>query len=240
MSSLNSSKSFLAWVVAAYSIGEAFGALFLGYATAFLDTRRSMVAAAAMGAVGSLLYMVASHFPQGGLGLSFIFLGRFAQGVWTGGSQAIQTAYLGRVLPIWELTPTIVTLRASASLGFILGPVFGLALDFIPLNLQDRLAAPGGFVLISAISMAFLFGKVFNGEGDQASSTEESNELDESTDVILPTERDPLLDRCGSKQEFQHNLQKGGDRELFWGLFTCNLTVFSLFGGFVIQETITT
>lgn len=240
MSALHSSKSFLAWVVASYSFGEAFGALSLGYSARFFETQHAMAFAAAIGAAGSVLYMIAGNFPQGGLGLWFVFLGRFAQGVWTGGSQAIQTAYLGKILPVWSLTPTIVTLRASASLGFILGPVFGLALNVFPLSFQASLAAPGGFVLLSALLMAFLFLKVFDEQGDRASLLEEYINTDTNMDLNAPTESDHLLGSIGSKEEYSPGWPDVEEEKLIKGLGICNLTVFSLFAGFAIQETITT
>lgn len=198
-----------------------------------------MVVATAVGATGSILYMLAGQFSEGGFGLWLIFLGRFAQGMWTGGAQAIQTVYLASILPVADLTPIIVTLRAYASLGFILGPVFGLALNFIPLSRESRLAAPGCFVLVSAMCTGVLFLTIFDEEGDRSSLAEDPIFPPLSTEVIVSTEKDPLLPGIRKKNAIGDVEQKDG-HDLSKALLLCNLIMFALFSGFVVQETITT
>lgn len=200
-----------------------------------------MIASAACGGIGSILYVAAGLFPDHGFALWFVFMGRFVQGMWTGGAQAIQTVYLASVLPARELTATIVTLRAYASLGFILGPVFGLALNFIPLSSDDKLTAPGFFVLISAIGVGVLFLTAFNEEEDRCGTSESSGFSSTNRDVLEPMESEPLLpdnqekDATGAMSD-----ERGASRDVAKALLLCNLNIFALFSGFVIQETITT
>lgn len=240
MGTLNSNKSFLAWVVASYSVGEAVGALFLGCLTGSLSTRHAMIAATAVGATGSILYAAAERFPTGGLGLWLIFVGRFAQGMWTGGAQAIQTVFLAEVLPVADLTPTIVTLRAYASLGFTLGPVFGLVLNFIPFPSNKRLTAPGYFVLLSAVCVGILFLTIFDEEGDRASICEGRILPRSCKGSNLPTEQEPLIMNVGEKNT-NESVESSSERlDLGIPLMLCNLIICVLFFGFAVQETITT
>lgn len=240
MDTLNSNKSFLAWVVASYSVGEAVGALFLGCLTGAFSTRHAMIAATAVGATGSILYAAAERFPNEGLGLWLIFVGRFAQGMWTGGAQAIQTVYLAEVLPLSDLTPTIVTLRAYASLGFILGPVFGLVLNFIPFPSDKKLTAPGYFVLLSAVCVGTLFFTVFDEEGDRASAREGRTLRRSCRGPCLSTEQEPLIMEAGEKSNKEGVERSSEQLDPEIPLLLCNLIIFVLFSGFAVQETITT
>lgn len=85
---LGASKAFLALVVSGYSVGEGVGAILFGWLSASRRTRYVMIWATLVGLFGSCLYAVAGMFPT--LGAMMVFIGRFTQGMWTGGAQAAQ------------------------------------------------------------------------------------------------------------------------------------------------------
>lgn len=74
---LGSTKQYLAWVVAMYSVGEAVGAIAFGSLGSKQSTRSVMVLATVWGGVGSVLYVAAplsrSRGPSG------VLVGRFLQ-----------------------------------------------------------------------------------------------------------------------------------------------------------------
>lgn len=188
--SLSSTEGYYAWVVAFYSIGEAVGAVFFGAqasanATANRNskpsTRKGMLQTTYCGIVGSLFYILAELFPNI-FGLLLVLLGRFAQGLWTGGAQAIQPSYLAAVLATEKITPMIVMINAAASFGFVVGPVFGVLFSWLPprdlgagLHFNE-LTGPGYFVLLCGLFIVVLFMVVFDEEGDRASAEGKGSE----------------------------------------------------------------
>lgn len=252
LQTLSSSKSFLAWVVAFYSVGEAVGAVYFGRLTDRLSTRYVMLFATFLGLTGSALYVLAEAFPNGQIGPWLVLLGRFAQGMWTGGAQALQTTFLASVLPVDKLTPAIVTLNAYACLGFVIGPVFGLVFDVFPpfplafgFNFSE-LTGPGYFVFMSALFIIFLFLVVFDEEGDRASVSPSQQEARLSEGPGLPTEQEPLLAKANEKESVEGEespvtgLLPSSRIKLGTGLIVCNIIFFVHFYGFALQETITT
>lgn len=163
----------LAATVATYSIGEVLGALLFAYVAKHLPTNRSMVLCQLCGVLGSALYVYPSKLS--------VLIGRICHGLWTGGSQAIQQAYLADVLPNEELTPTVVAVNAYATLGFVFGPAIGFLISIaVPKGLKVErymwtglgmpldIIAPGFAVLVSACVCTALFAMVFDEETDRA------------------------------------------------------------------------
>ncbi len=93
---LGASKAFLALVVSGYSIGEAVGAVLFGWLSASRRTRYVMIWATVLGVVGSAMYALAAMFPP--VGAWMVLIGRFTQGMWTGGAQAAQYVHNTRHL----------------------------------------------------------------------------------------------------------------------------------------------
>lgn len=240
LSTLGSPPSFLAIVVATYSIGEGLGALYFGHLSSSRSTRYTTLLSTAFGLFGSLCYILAELFPNP-FGLFLVLLARFLQGVMTGAAQAIQNHFLADVLPMHDLTPAVVTVNAYATLGFVVGPVFGLMFSLIPdislpLSLHiNELTGPGHFVLLSSVVILVLYAWVFDEENDRADGAMHKEDLE---DVEQST---PLLDGGGGVSADGNGA--GADAGLFrvWiGLMVCNLVFFVHFFGFAVQETVTT
>jgi hypothetical protein len=73
------------------------------------STQSVMLLATVAGCLGSILYIGA---PLAASGQHSVLVGRFLQGLWTGGAQAVQQTHLAKVLPVAELTAATVTLNA--------------------------------------------------------------------------------------------------------------------------------
>jgi MFS transporter, ceroid-lipofuscinosis neuronal protein 7 len=168
---LGANQQFLAWVVAAYSIGEAIGAVLFGWLSGGRQTRDIMLLATVVGLVGSVFYIAAESFPGSVMGPALVLAGRSLQGMWTGGSQAVQQSHLAKTLPHDELTSSTVVLNSFACLGFIFGPAIALVAAVIPpftvpglpfLRFSECTAA-GYVVLISSLVIIFLFAFSFEG-----------------------------------------------------------------------------
>ncbi len=248
LESLNASKSFLAWVVSFYSVGEGIGAIFFGSLSSKHTTRAVMTWATVLGVIGSALYALASAFPMHSVGAWMVFTGRFTQGLWTGGAQAIQMTHLAKSLPVEELTASTVTINAFACLGFVIGPSFGLIFASMPTGCLwgrhlcvDELTAPGYFVLLSGIFIILSFVFYFDTEDvipSEVPHSPASAPVFEFNDSDLGcgkpvSERSSLLNR-------QLVLDQATGISLKVAIFVCNLVFFILFYGFALQETITT
>lgn len=226
LSSLSAARPFLAWVVAAYSVGEALGAVAFG-SMAAASTRRAMVAATLLGAAGSAFY-VAAPAAGDGAGPAAVLAGRLLQGMWTGGAQAVQQGHLAKVLPAAELTRTTVVLNAWACLGFVFGPAFGLVAASVPgfpvgWGLEfNELTGAGYFVLASTVVIIVLFTYYFGEDEEHVAGAEDGEET-------------PLVDEGVARSVGEAEWAR-----LRLALVLCNVAFFVHFMGFAIQETITT
>lgn len=249
--SLNSDKRFLAWVVASYSIGEAIGALLFGAISTSTSTTAVMLIATVLGAAGSILYFIAELFPTQHIGPWLILVGRFSQGMWTGGAQAVQQSYLAKTLPYAELTGTTVTMNGFACLGFVLGPAFGLVFNAIPpfeiglFGLHfNELTAPGYFVLLCAGVIIVLYATTFDERGDFESISSHRHRLSVTTlgveDSGWSKENEPLI-TCPIESDSTSDraLERASNSQRM-ALVVCNVAFFTHFYGFALQETITT
>jgi MFS transporter, ceroid-lipofuscinosis neuronal protein 7 len=243
LSTMHAEKPFLARVVAAYSLGEAVGAVAFGAASA-ASTRAAMVAATALGAAGAAAYVGAPLAPPAA-GARAVLLGRALQGAWTGGAQAVQQSHLAKVLPADQLTQVTVLLNAYACLGFVFGPFFGLVASAVPpfavrvpfagpgaVLEFNELTAPGYFVLLSAALIIALFVCCF---GEDAEHLERVDAGGAEAAPLLATPAataEDSFDRCAPPSS--------PSTPPWLALAICNLAFFVHFYGFALQETIAT
>jgi MFS family permease len=91
--------SFLPWVVSSYSIGEMIGSatigLFYEHATKTCQVegrgpRISLLLCSGLGIIGSAMYAVAGWIEDHTIAQHCVLFGRFVQGTWTGGQQAVE------------------------------------------------------------------------------------------------------------------------------------------------------
>lgn len=246
---LGADKRFLALVVSFYSVGEGIGAILFGSIAPHYRTRTVMVWATIVGAFGSALYATAALWPRAGVGAWMIFLGRFSQGLWTGGAQAAQQTHLSKTLPIDQLTSTTVTINAYACFGFVVGPAFGLLFEAIPSFCilgtplcVTQLTSPGYFVLLSAIATVALFVYCFddddiNADGVSSSAMTDSTDSNETHSLVKQGSCD-LENGISSRSPFESFTRDEGNLTL--AILVCNFCFFVHYCGFALQETITT
>ena len=133
---MGASASFYALVVASYSVGEAVGSLSLGAVSNRLGARRTLQLTALTSLVGSVSYSVADTLAgvadNGFVGPCTVLLGRFLQGVGSGGQQAVEQSYLSVAAAPEQRTELTSKLATFATLGFIFGPALGAAVSPIP------------------------------------------------------------------------------------------------------------
>lgn len=228
LQTLGLTPGHLALIIALYSIGEALGALLFGAVTALPHRTHTntMLLCTSIGILGSISYISAPplHAAVSGQGWwgwtaggVAVAVGRFLQGVWTGGAQAIQQCYLADCLTGKQLTRMIVLINAVACLGFVTGPVFGMLVSYLPgwevagWRFDDTVA-PGYFVLMSGFACICVL-KWGLRERDDGLGREELE----------------LIER-------EDEGGKGGWVE--WSM--CNVIMFVHFMGFALQETVTT
>uniref|UniRef100_A0A7S0BG08 Major facilitator superfamily (MFS) profile domain-containing protein n=1 Tax=Rhodosorus marinus TaxID=101924 RepID=A0A7S0BG08_9RHOD len=225
LSILQSSESVLAFAVAIYSVGEAVGSLAFGAWSNKQSFKVVVTTCTVVGVVGSFLYSTAV---SGGafFGPPMILVGRFLQGLWTGGAQASQMNYLARVLKDGDLTSMTVKMNGWACLGFVVGPAFGVMFAgqtfSLGMFLFNEITLPGYLCALLGVMIIAAFTLFFNEDTEGLRK--------EGTDVAAPEsdETQPLL-----KAPFTAP-------PLGIGLIMCNLVFAVHFFGFALQETITT
>jgi len=248
-------ENFLALVLAIYSIGEFIGSIIWGYIYNASSMKFSMYTCIAAGFIGSLLYSMGGYFVPWGKWL--VFTGRFIQGLWTGGQQAIEQAYITECIDKTQNLSMIADLGASAVLGFVLGPVVGLMGGFINFRAGgfyvDEYTSCGYFqalfTIIMFVGTLFCFTEIPREwrrglqEEDEELNDEDSIEA-ENADAILKSNREILykdpevVDFSKMDDEEKDTLSrlKPNMKGVLASLF-----IFLIhFNGFAVQETITT
>jgi ceroid-lipofuscinosis MFS transporter 7 len=248
-------ENFLALVLAIYSIGEFLGSIIWGYIYNASSMKFSMYTCIAAGFIGSLLYSVGGYFVPWGKWL--VFAGRFIQGLWTGGQQAIEQAYITECIDKTQNLSMIADLGASAVLGFVLGPIVGLIGGFINFRVGsfyiDEYTSCGYFqalfTIIMFVGTLFCFTEIPREwrrglqEEDEELNDEDSIEA-ENADAILKTNREILY-----KDPERVDFSKMDDEEKdtlsrlkpnMKGVLASLFIFLIHFNGFAVQETITT
>lgn len=246
-------ENFLAAVLAIYSIGEFLGSIIWGYIYNASSMKFSLYTCIAAGFIGSLFYSIGGYFIHGGQWL--VFIGRFIQGLWTGGQQAIEQAYITECIDKNENLGMIADLGASAVLGFVLGPIVGLIGGFINFRIGsfyvDEYTSCGYFQAIFTIIMflgtLFLFTEIpreyrrglqeGEDEEDDDDVTVEEAEQDASIKKIL--HQDPDKIDYGTLDENEKDTLTRMKPNMK-GVLVSLLIFLIHFNGFAVQETITT
>ena len=81
------------------------------------------------------------------------FLGRFLTGLWTGGKQAVEQAYMAERAPPSQLTEYTADLGTCAVVGFTCGPAIGALFAVLPSYRAswitvDQFTGPGLFLIV--------------------------------------------------------------------------------------------
>ena len=148
---VNYAMMFLAYIFAVYSVGEFIGTLLGGALYRCCSAKCALLTSIFIGFLGSILYSGGIYFPSKLLYLStqlafggewVILIGRFLQGLWTGGQQAIEQAYIHESIKRGKSFNTVSDLGTASMLGFIFGPIIGYLVTFVNLNLGPVVINP--------------------------------------------------------------------------------------------------
>lgn len=187
-----------------------------------------------------------------------VLLGRLIQGLWTGGQQTIETAYIAECIDKDQNLNMIAELGASAVLGFVLGPIVALIGRFVNFNIGsfyvDEYTSCGYFQAIFTIIMfastTLMFVEIPREwrRGLQDDDTEEegedaSIETDSANDILKKNKY--ILYQDPSQIEFSKIDEDEKDilsklRPNLVGVAASLLIFLIHFNGFAVQETITT
>jgi len=199
---VGASMHYLPWAVASYSVGEMIGSVAIGsfyeFATLKFALGRgpkwSMIISISFGVVGSALYACAGWVESSYLAEVFIVGGRFLQGVWTGGQQAIEQAYVSAAIEPSKRVEFTATLSTCAVFGFVAGPTIGAMLSIIDTTVMGlKVGAnngPGIFIflanLIMLVQTALFFDGNDDGTGEFGEETDEEEQVDSRNDSNKP------------------------------------------------------
>ena len=131
---MGASTTFYALVVAAFSVGEALGSLFLGTLSNAIGCS-TLQLCTLLSLTGSSSYALADTIAREGsmaLGPPVVLLGRLLQGIGSGGQQAVEQTYLSVAAPPEQRTQLTSKLSTFACLGFIFGPAMGALVSQTP------------------------------------------------------------------------------------------------------------
>ena len=225
---MGASTTFYALVVAAFSVGEALGSLFLGTLSNTIGCKRTLQLCTLLSLSGSSSYALADTIAREGstaLGPPVVLLGRLLQGIGSGGQQAVEQTYLSVAAPPEQRTQLTSKLSTFACLGFIFGPAMGALVSQTPTFAVGPVrfttfTKQGWVVAVLNVSMflstTFGFTEIVRKQGEAAK--EEGDDKDASTSSAAVTD---------------------GENDTT-GVWACIVIFFVHFNGFAVQETITT
>ncbi len=219
---------FLGWTVATFCFGEMIGALAFGKAYNVAATRYPKMGPAHVltssimcGVVGSVLYVMADTLVSPWT----CFWGRFLTGLWTGGKQAVEQAFMAERAPPAQLTEYTADLGTCAVVGFTCGPAIGAVFAIIPSYRTtwitvDEFTGPGLFLIVicvtSAIAVEYYLPKACS--SDERRADEVQYRPVDAGDAVAKPDRPPSSA----------------------GLYVCLALFFVHYYNFAVQETITT
>lgn len=247
-------ENFLAFVLFIYSFGEFIGAIAWGYIYNASSMKFSLYSCILTGLIGSLLYSIGGYFP--GYGKWLVALGRLLQGLWTGGQQTVEQAYISECIDKKENLGLIANIGAAAVIGFTVGPIVGLGGRYTNFSIGwfyvDEYTSCGYFQAIITILMFVLTAYYFE---------EIPREYRKSLDHEEDDDEDDLIGSVSAKEILKDNrsITKYNPSEINFALVTEDekdrlsrlkpntngvlvaLLIFLIhFNGFAVQETITT
>ena len=231
--------AFLPYVVSSYSVGEMLGSVALGhfyeYATKTYETvgrgpKLSMMICLSLGVIGSAMYAAAGWVGEEDAAKYCLLLARLIQGIWTGGQQAVEQAYLSAAVHPSKRTEYTATLSTCAVLGFVMGPTIGALLSLIdttifglPVNADN---SAGIFMLVATSFMFIQTALFFDGK-------------DDTTGLSVSADDDKeCIDDTKSTDSIQKNVEDMPFNVM--GVSMCMIIFYVLYYSFAVQETITT
>jgi len=124
LETLGGTQAFLGIVVSAFSLGQLSGSPYWGFWSNYVKFRHLFYLTISMKIAGNLMYIFAASVP----GRRDIFMAEARLLVGIGaGNMALCNAYVSQATTLKERTNAVANLAASGGLGFIFGPLLGVA-----------------------------------------------------------------------------------------------------------------
>ena len=249
LSALDGSQEFYAWVVAAFSIGEAIGSIALGALSNWAGTKPTLRLCCVLAISGAAMYSLASfafEHVSAPAAPYIVFVGRLLQGIGSGGQQAVEQSYLSIAAPPSQRTELTSKLSTFACLGFIFGPAVGALVATMPtfsvgaLHFDAYTMQGWCIVAMNLVMFADLELFVDVSGAPEARKTQGGGGGDGET--AAPWQSTPTKAAAGlgtPTTRMQTEAAAGGGAVL-WEVWACILFFFVHFNGFAVQETITT
>lgn len=160
--------SFVGWVVASFSLAQSIASPLFCYLAERRGVKGVLLASVVVDISGQLLYAFSND--------QWMVLGARVVSGFSTGSIAVGRAYIGAATPSGEArTHAFVNVSMASSLGFVVGPAFGLVLGGIDTTVGgytvDEYTAPAWIVIaidvavFALVASAFRSGQGFGGEG---------------------------------------------------------------------------
>ena len=207
-----SQDNLVAYILASFSVGEVIGAILFGCLTDKYSTKSTLLLCLFIGLLGTLLSLLAS-LSDLNLKMTGIFIGRFLQGMWNGGEQAVEQAYISEVVSDVSKLRALSEIGIAGVCGYIFGPVVGVIVSIVDRHLYEELqldvyTLPGILQLLIIIIMISVTFCKFK-------------------EISIPMR----VNRMSDPDSYE--------RPNKIGVIACLFVCFVLFNGFTVQETIT-
>lgn len=142
-------------ILMANNVGEVVGALAFGLISSRYSTKKALLASIGVGFLGGLLFLACNVVNSAVVPAGWLILGRFLQGIWTGGEQTIEQAYVSEVVADVDKLKVLSELGIASVAGFLFGPGVGMAMHLLGIHFGAALA------YFPAIIHAFCIAGVF-------------------------------------------------------------------------------
>lgn len=121
-------------ILMANSVGEIVGALVFGSTAKKYSTKTALLACIFVGFLGCLLFLSSTLAHTALVPVSWLIIGRFLQGVWTGGEQTVELAYVSDVVADEDKLKVLSELGIASVAGFLFGPGLGMAMHLLGIH----------------------------------------------------------------------------------------------------------
>ena len=201
----------VAYVLVSFSVGEVIGAIIFGCLRDTFSTKTTLLITLCLGLIGSILGIVSGSDSE--MKIAVLMISRVLQGVWNGGEQAVESAYISEVVSDVSKIRALSEIGIAGLFGLILGPIIGVVLSLIDINIYEDLeinsySSPGIFQFIIITIMIIVNYIKF-----------------QEIPTGMRVNRMPDHENYATPNKF--------------GIVSCLVLSFILFNGFTVQSTIT-
>lgn len=131
---VNASSTTAFPILMANNVGEIVGALVFGVLYNKASTKTSLLSSILVGLLGCAFYILSIAMGENLLPVPSLIAGRFLQGMWTGGQQTIENAYVSDVVADADKLKVLSELGIASVAGFLFGPGLGMGMHLLGIH----------------------------------------------------------------------------------------------------------